>query len=344
MSTPGDVIDLHTHFMPVGLPDLAATTGDRRWPRLVPADEGTADIMCGPDRFRLVSRPCWDAAARLDAMDTLGVDIQVMSPVPISLVHWADPKSAAGFVRVQNDLLAEAAASSGGRLWALGGVPLQDPDLAVAELHRVTGELGMAGVEIGTRVGEEELDSRRLRPFFEEAARRAIPVFVHPTDSTGASRCRTPVGAFGIGMLADTAAAAYALVYGGVLAELPDLRVCLSHGGGAYPVAHHRLRYLTGVMAGDSHQARSAEIDALARRLWSDALVFDPTHLSVSAAVFGADHLMLGSDFPFVDFSDATAAALGAPDTAIRGANAGRFLFGTDEAGPARGVTKTAVG
>lgn len=326
--SPGPVIDIHTHLMPAGLPDLAATTGDRRWPMLVPRTETAGDIMCGPDRFRRVTRACWDATTRLAAMDQLGVDTQVVSPVPISLTYWAEPGPATAFMRAQNDLIAEAVATGEGRLVALGGVPLQDVDAALDELHRLTAELGMAGVEIGTLVGDDELDAARLRPFFEETARLGTPVFIHPVDGEGATRCRTPIGAFGLGMLADTAVAAYSLIHGGVLADLPDLRLCLSHAGGAYPVAHARLRYMAGVVAGEDRHQRSAELDALAGLLWADALVFDPSHLAAPAAVFGDGHLLLGSDFPFVDYHEATAAALGTEDEGIRSASAERFLFG----------------
>jgi aminocarboxymuconate-semialdehyde decarboxylase len=321
------IVDVHTHFMPAGLPDLAARTGDGRWPRLLPGTGG-GSIMCGADVFRRVSAPCWDVPARLAAMDALDVAVQVVSPVPVSLTYWADATPAAEFARAQNDLLAEAVASGGGRLVGLAGVPLQDTDLAIAELHRAVGELKMAGVEVGTVVGADELDAPRLRSFFEEVVRLDVPVFVHPVDGAGATRGATPVAAFGIGMLADTGVAAHALVFGGVLAELPELRICLSHGGGLYALAHPRLRYLAGVLAGDGQDARVHELDQLAALLWADALVFDPTHLPVSAAVFGARHLMVGSDFPFVDFATATAAVLADPVGQAGADAAARWLFG----------------
>jgi aminocarboxymuconate-semialdehyde decarboxylase len=326
----GEVVDFHTHYMPEGLVDLAARTGDHRWPRLEARTAETGDIMCGPDRFRRVRRPCWDVAARLAAMDADGVSTQVISPVPIALTYWADAKLADEFARQQNDRLAEAAAASAGRIVALGTVAPQDVDLALAEMDRSVDDLGMLGLEIGTRVGDDELDNPRLRPFFAEAARRRLPLFVHPTDGAGATRCSDPVAAFGIGMLADTAIAAYSLVHGGVLAELPDLRICLSHGGGGYASSHARLRYFAGVMAGERGPQRSAELDELARLLWADALVFDPTQLAVSASVFGADHLVLGSDYPFVDYASAVAAAQteGAESSGgVRGANAAAFLL-----------------
>jgi aminocarboxymuconate-semialdehyde decarboxylase len=321
------VVDVHTHFMPTGLPDFAARTGDGRWPLLVPGSGG-GSIVCGADVFRRVSAPCWDVPARLAAMDALDVTVQVVSPVPVSLTYWADARNAAEFARAHNDLLAEAVASGEGRLLGLAAVPLQDTDLAIAELHRAVGELGMVGVEIGTVVGAEELDAPRLRSFFEEVARLDVPVFVHPVDGAGATRCATPIAAFGIGMLADTAVAAHALVYGGVLAELPGLRVCLSHGGGMYAAAHQRQRYLAGVLAGDGRDTRVHEIDQLAGLLWADALVFDPTHLPVSTAVFGSGHLMVGSDFPFFDFAAATSVVLADPVGRGGADTAARWLFG----------------
>jgi aminocarboxymuconate-semialdehyde decarboxylase len=339
-----EVIDVHTHFMPTGLPDFAEQTGDSRWPRLVPGSGLTGDVMCGADRFRRVSRSCWDLDARIEAMNDLGVAAQVVSPVPVSLTYWAERALGVEFIRIQNDLIAEALSGAGERTIGLAGVPLQDVDSAIDELHRATAELGMAGIEIGTVVGGEELDAPRLRPFFEEATRLGVPVFVHPVDGAGATRCSTPVAAFGIGMLADTAVAAHALIYGGVLADLPGLRVCLSHGGGAYPVAHHRLRYLSGVLAGVERESRSEELDELARLLWADALVFDPTHLPVAAAVFSPEHLMVGSDFPFVEYSAATAAALGVGGTGVRADNARHFLFGEPVAGhQSTAATKAAM-
>lgn len=323
-----DLIDVHTHFMPPDLPDLAGQTGDGRWPRLVPGNGEHGDIMCGSSHFRRVRRSCWNVPARLAGMDDLGVAAQVVSPVPISLTYWAEPALAVEFARVQNDLLAVAVDAGKGRLIGLGGVALQDVAQAIDEMHRVTRELGLAGVEIGTTVSGEELDSPRLRPFFIEAARAGVPLFVHPVDRDGASRCTSEVGTFGIGMLADTAVAAHALISGGVLEEAPGLRICLSHGGGAYPVAHHRLRYMTGVLAGADKETERSKMDLLAGRLWSDALVFDAGTVEVAAALFGPSHLMIGSDFPFVDFREATDAAFRAGVPGSAADNARRFLFG----------------
>jgi aminocarboxymuconate-semialdehyde decarboxylase len=290
-------VDLHTHLFPTGMADLAAETADDRWPSLVVGDGGPGRIMQGSSVFRPVAPTCWDPAARVASMDAAGVDVQILSPVPVTLTTWAAPDLAARFARRQNDRLAEVAASAPDRFRWMGSVPLQDPALAVAEMERACA-LGMAGVEIGTEVAGRELDDPRFRTFFEAAEDLAVPLFVHPTDG-GAIRSSGAPYSFGLGMLTDTALAACALVFGGVLDAYPRLRVALSHGCGTLPWSWPRLR--RGAMIGP--QGRSpgdlGHLDSLVRRLWVDSLVFDAGHLPLLFSRFGADHVVLGSDFPF---------------------------------------------
>lgn len=328
--TSAEVVDLHAHVLLDDLPDLAAETGDGRWPRVVVSSEhpDRGEVRCGDQRFRTVHRALWDTEARILGMDANHVDVQVLSPMPVAITYWARADDALRFSRAQNDGIAAAVDRSGGRLLGLGTVPLQDPPAAVAEMRRAM-SLGLSGIEIGTVVAGAELDHDELRPFFRAAADDRVPLFVHPIDGGGATRCSNPQLDFAIGMHTDTSLAAYALVYGGVLAELPELRVCLSHGGGAFPWTHPRLRLLDRRDAG--------ELDTLVRRLWVDTLVFDADHLPLLAARYGADHLVLGTDDPFISMTmhdprvpldDAAARGLLDPESvaAIKGANARSFL------------------
>ncbi len=100
---------------------------------------------------------------------------------------------------------------------------------------------------------------------------------------------------YAIGMHTDTALAAAALVFGGVLDRHPDLRIALSHGCGSFAWTYPRLRH----MATMSDHSRSAAFDDAVRRLWADVLVFDPQHVALLVARFGADHLLYGTDHPF---------------------------------------------
>ena len=291
-------VDVHTHFFPAGLGDLAASTGDERWPSLHIDEHNRGRIMRGDSVFRPVAAVCWDPLKRRQAMDESGVDVQVLSPVPVTLTTWAEPALAASFARRQNEALAGAAATAPDRYRWLGSVPLQDTDAAIAELEHATTQLGMAGVEIGTEVDGRELDDAALRPFFVAAAELDVPIFVHPTDGAHAIRRGGQPYEFGLGMLTDTAMAAAALVFGGVLDDVPTLRIGLAHGCGSFAWAYPRLARGT-TMGPAAPPLALARTDALVRALWVDSLVFDPRHVPLLIERFGSDHIMLGSDFPF---------------------------------------------
>jgi len=285
------VVDIHAHHFPVGLPDMFERTGDARWPTL---DVTESRLMRGTDVFRSVRSACFDLGARITDLDAAGVDRQVISPVPVTLVDWAAPRDALTFLRAQNDALQQLAAESGGRLVALGAVPLQDTDLAIVEMQRVM-RAGMVGLEITAMAAGRELDDPTLDAFWAAAAADRVPIFIHPAHQDVAIRRSGQPIEFGLGMLTDTAIAATALVYGGVLDRHPDLRIALAHGCGTFGWAHPRLRYMAGRAEG-----RSSALDDLVRSLWVDSLVFDPALFGVLVERFGADHVMFGSDHPFL--------------------------------------------
>jgi aminocarboxymuconate-semialdehyde decarboxylase len=295
-------LDVHTHFFPPGLHDFADKTGDARWPSLHLNNDATqsATIMRGPSTFRPVNATCWNIERRSEQLAPTSITRQVLSPVPVTLTSWADPKLANDFLRAQNDAFAAAVASAtmGTYEW-MGAVPLQDPALAALELERGVRQLGMVGVEIGTEVGGVELDDVRFAEFFSAAEELDVPIFIHPTDGNAIRRGGVPYE-FALGMLTDTATAVTALVFGGVMDRHPKLRIGLSHGCGTFPWTYPRLVRGQSLKPGAQlpEEIRS-HTDGLLRRLWADTLVFDPAHLPLLKDRFGADHLMLGSDFPF---------------------------------------------
>lgn len=296
---PGGVVDTHAHFFPDGLsrPDAGA---DPRWPVLRPDPENPTrgGIRRGDTLFRQVNSQLWDVPDRLAAMDNFGIEQQLISPVPVMLTTWADPVPAAAFAREVNDGIAAAVASSGGRLVGLAGVPLQDVGSAITELERAVTHLGLAGVEIGTRVEDRELDDPQLAPFFAAAAELGAAIFVHPMDGgTGSVRRAGQPYDFGLGMLTDTALAAIGLLTSGVLERHPDLHFGFAHGCGTLAWAAPRLGLALSIWG---EEGRSVAFDDLLRHLWVDTLVLDPAHLPLLVHRFGADHVMVGTDAPFI--------------------------------------------
>jgi aminocarboxymuconate-semialdehyde decarboxylase len=277
------MVDMHTHAIDPDLPEV----GGGNFPAVRRVGTDRAEILLGGSVYREVDSRCWSASARLRDMDAEGVGAQLISPTPVTLCHGEPAEGARVLAAAQNDFLAALVAEAPERLVALGGVPLQDLDAAIAELERCVRELGFAGVEIGTRVGELELADPRFTPFFAAAAELRAIVFVHPVDVTLDPRLARLGVAFGLGMPAETATAAAGLLAGDLLDELPGLRLLLAHGGGTLPSALPRLAQ------------RNDQVTRRARRLWCDSLTYDMPGLMLAAARFGTSHVVLGTDYPF---------------------------------------------
>lgn len=293
------VVDAHAHFFPSGLGEPRGRT-DPRWPvlRRSPDDPARGGIYQGARLFRAVDRSLWDVDDRLDLLDAHRIQQQLVSPVPVMLTTWADPRQASAWAREVNDGLAAAVGTSAGRLVGLATVPLQDVDKAIGELERAVTQLGLVGVEIGTRVDDKELDDPDLAPFFAAAADLGASIFVHPMDGgSGAVRRAGQPYDFGLGMLTDTALAATALLTGGVIDRHPDLRFGFAHGCGTLAWAAPRLGLALSIWG---PEGRSAAFDDLLRHLWVDTLVLDPAHLPLLVHRFGPDHVMVGTDAPFI--------------------------------------------
>lgn len=186
----------------------------------------------------------------------------------------------------------------------LAALPLQDPELACRELERSMKELGLCGVQIGTNVNGRNLDDPVLRPVLRLAAELGAAVFVHPWDMLGGERFKHYWMPWLVGMPTETTVAIMSLLFGGVLDELPNLRVCFAHGGGSFPgtigrISHGLLArpdlFPTGAKDPRSFLA-SGDRSA---RFWVDSLVHEPLALQTLIALLGPSRVALGSDYPF---------------------------------------------
>lgn len=288
-------VDLHAHWLGEDVQDDARSA--RGWPRLVVDTDDRGRIMIGDRTFREVRASLWDVDARLRDLDAAAIDLQVLSPVPVTFPYGPDASAATSYATAMNDSLARAVAAGGGRLAALGTAPLPHVREAVAVLEAaMTGPAPLTGVEIGARIGATELDDPSLLPFFEAAEALGALLFVHPSDGgSGTVRRSGQPYDFGLGMHTDTALAAGALVFGGVLERFPSLQVVMAHGCGSFGWSYPRLRLGAELLQGRA----PGPSDELVRRLHVDTLVLDPEHLRLLVHRFGADRLVLGTDHPF---------------------------------------------
>lgn len=293
-------VDIHTHVVPENFPAYAGKGGATSWPSMAPAQACHRHVMITGNVFRTVPEACWNGHARLVDMDALGIDRQVLSPMPELLSYWLDGPDAAVLTRHLNEEIARMVHAHPGRFSGLGAVPLQDVGLAIGELEHAVQQLGLSGVEIGTNINGTPIGAAQFEPFFAAAASLGAAIFVHPLRPCGMERL------FGPALLeqvlafpCETGLAAASLLTGGTLARHPSLRIALSHGGGAFPALVARLNHAWHIFPALRERMHDAPLE-LARRFYFDSLVYNPELLRQQIAMFGKTQTVIGSDYPFV--------------------------------------------
>src|SRR3954465_15717312 len=245
-------IDLHTHILPRDWPDLDAKYGSPGFVRLEHCDACSARMMIGDRFFRQIDSNTWEPARRLEDMGQTGVSMQVLSTVPVMFSYWAKPADALDLSQRLNDHIAEVVRANPARFTGLATIPLQDPDLAARELERCVRELGLRGAEIGTHVDANEhfgrldplnLDNAALQPVWSTAEKVGAAIFVHPWDMVGKKRMPKYWLPWLVGVPAETSLAICSMIFGGVFARFPKLRVAFAHGGGAFPFTIGRIEH-----------------------------------------------------------------------------------------------------
>ena len=291
-------IDSHAHILPKSWPNLAEKYGDERF-AVIHHDQGRHRIYKDGRFFREIGANTWDPELRIAEYARFGVQVQVISTVPVLFSYWAKPHQALELHQHLNEHKAELVRSHPRHYAALGTVPLQSPRLAVQEMERCIDQLGLSGVQIGSHVGTWNLDAPELFEFFQAAEDLGAAILIHPWDMMGASEMPKYWLPWLVGMPAEQARAACSLIFGGVLERLGRLRVCLAHGGGAFPYTigriEHGFRMRPDLVAIDNPRNPREYFS----RLFFDSCVHDAQALRYLIEVAGADRVMLGTDYPF---------------------------------------------
>jgi aminocarboxymuconate-semialdehyde decarboxylase len=293
------LVDAHAHLLPRDYPADAPEC----FPRMEPVDGSTArTLVFGTTRFR-ARDAFFDAERRVQEMDGSGVGMEVVTPMPPLLNYRIPAADGGALARHVNEFTAELCAFDRSRLVGLGMVPLQDPDAAASLLSEIRDQ-GLLGVEIASNVQGASIGEERFQPFFAEAQRLDLAVFVHamptPTERLPASG----MGTYVVGV--EGAFAAASLILGGTAEKCPDLRISFSHAAGGFPLMLPRAQYFWGGSWNEEPRdiARAIRPDdgpsplEYARRFYYDSLVFDHRALRFLIDLLGSDRLLVGSDFP----------------------------------------------
>ena len=287
-------IDVHTHYYPEVffqmLQDIPSEFSFSKDPT------GRTIITHKGARFFGVTPPMSDPNKRLEDMDRVGIDVEVIS-VSTPNIFFADETRQPEVARTLNDAYADLIAKHPKRFNGFASIPMDAPDAALNELHRAIDELKFNGVVLLSNIKGRALTSPIYRPFFEEANRMNLCIFLHPMIPIYSEPFTEYVLGPLVGFPFDTTLAVARMCFSGMLRELPNIRWIIGHLGGAIPYLMERL---------DSGYRDFAEcrvnIDqppsSYLKKLYYDTVTFSPHNLRLARDLVGADHMVMGSDYP----------------------------------------------
>src|ERR1043166_2814135 len=293
-------LDIHSH---VGVPAAAAIAQPHLDAATVPlAHFATPNVKAlnakqEADRRTRMTGLDNGLDERLRDMDDMGLDMQLVMPPPPQCYFTVPTEIAVQATRVLNDGIAEYVARKPDRFVALGTVPMQDGREAAAELERAMKVLGFKGAQVLTNVGGKELSDPAFAPFWAKAEELGALVVIHPNGFTDARRLTRFYFNNVIGNPFDTTLALPYLIFDGVLERHPNLKILAVHGGGYLGGYSGRIDHAWGARS-DARGSLPKPPTAYPTRAYVDTVVFTPHQLKYLIEVFGADHVLMGTDYP----------------------------------------------
>jgi aminocarboxymuconate-semialdehyde decarboxylase len=268
----------------------------------------------------------FDVDHRLREMDRKEIDMRVLSLSTPSVYPWRGQKQIE-VARAGNDSLARLCNRHPDRFVGLATLPLSDVDAALVELDRALA-LGLKGAAIGSNIDGVPLNDARFEPLWARLDANRLPVFEHPMfprDTSDLNEFELPLR---VGLIFDTTLAAARMIYGGVFERYPNFPYVMAHTGGALLMMLERLDNGYRLFP-DCRKYITRLPSAYAKQLYYDTTSFAEPSLTLALRSIGADHLLFGTDDPFIDADTGHVDRLDLPGSdkaKIFGANAAAIL------------------
>ena len=322
-------VDIHAH---VGVPEAAKFVEPHLdWNTIPLSRFANAETKALSQKQEADIRGRTGADQRLADLDAMAIDVQFIAPPPPQCYYTVPLDIAVKAAQMVNDGIAGFCAKKADRFKGFGTVPMPDGSEAANELERCVKQLGFKGVQVITNVNGKELSDPAFAPFWKKAEELGVLVMIHPNGFTDASRFERFYFNNVIGNPLETTVALHYLIFDGVLERHPNLKILAVHGGGYLGAYWGRIDHAWGARS-DSHGSLPKPPTHYLRKIYFDNVVFTHEQLIALVKTFGADHIVMGTDYPFdmadydpiehvvsTGFDAATAAA-------IVGGNAKRLL------------------
>jgi len=299
-------IDIHHHFVPEQVIEEARQHGKALGVEVSEAENGAIHVSFGGGRYGL-QQGLTDVEPRLALMDKSRIAMAALDPSTNMLGYDLRGEKAESWSQLYNQCVSEFLEKHPDRFIAMAAVPIQEPARAARVLERAVTQLGFRGAYIATNINHRYYESDEFDLFWAMAQDLDVLVFMHPENPAGTEL----MGSFGLRLVcgnpADTTLSLGILIYSGVFDRFPKLKLCTCHGGGFFPyhVSRFDREFLTGEQATrradrpNTPRCKSMP-SAYLKNLYFDTLVYDVETLEFLRRRVGAEHLMLGTDFPYV--------------------------------------------
>ena len=294
------VIDLHAHVVFEEVFGVAGKFG----PELLTDKDGLSFFRVGDYQLKPINyrdTVFMDVNLRLERMDKDGIDVQMLSPNPLTMFHHIPAKTAIEFCQIQNDTMAKVVSRHPGKLLGAATLPMQDVNAAIKELDRAVNELGLVAAYTGTHY-PFGIDDPILDDFYSALVEMDVPLFLHPASSGGDkgpddSRLDRFNLTILLGYPYEEMLACATILFGGVLERHPKLDICISHGGGGLPYLFDRFVGMTKFGNWIPESIREHGFSHMLQKLWFDAHVDGETAHKRLLEVVGHDRLVYGTNF-----------------------------------------------
>jgi aminocarboxymuconate-semialdehyde decarboxylase len=293
------IIDSHFHWWPREIFDHLCKRD--RYPLCTRNARGGYNYVGHEGRPSLNSWTEWfDLDDQLAHMDDLGHEVSVVCSLGPFSISFSDlpPEEGRDLAYMWNEAMAGAQRKYPGRVWASAAVPMTDTAIAIEVLDHAVNKLGLMGVNIPGSIGRDtRIDAERLAPFYARIEELGVPMFLHPTDAVFGDELEGYGGALqlSLGRVIEVSVAASRMVFSGLMERHPNLKIVMSHTGGALP-------YQSGRMDKNGKAAKLPKPPSTyIRRMYTDTV--SPHSLGMKFAIdyYGIDSVMYGSDYPCWD-------------------------------------------